>query len=215
MYHFKQPEASTSSNPVSVCADSQRSGTSQLWKLVSMETRVGRRVMMVLAEQQSRINHNADRRQGEEEYKMHCKVPCCACLTQLLFNRQKYHQQKVLFKVEGLQPDNKSSETAKRVTTCSKNLKLQHSDTGLTGEIRQPLDIAMSARQDWRLKVNLWRQLKLPENIAVTTLRPDIVLVSEITRQVVLLVLTFPWEDRMEEAFERRRAKDEELAGES
>lgn len=43
--------------PFLVCADSQRSGASQLWKLVSMETRVGRRVMMLLAEQQYRINH--------------------------------------------------------------------------------------------------------------------------------------------------------------
>lgn len=45
-------------------------------------------------------------------------------------------------------------------------------------------------------------------------LRPDIVLVSEITRQVALLELTVPWEDRMEEAFERKRAKYEELSGE-
>lgn len=40
---------------------------------------------------------------------------------------------------------------------------------------------------------------------------PDIVLLSETTRQVVLLVLTFPLEDRMEDAFERKRAKYEEL----
>lgn len=36
-------------------------------------------------------------------------------------------------------------------------------------------------------------------------------LVSETTRQVVLLELTVPWEDRMEEAFERKRAKYEGL----
>lgn len=72
----------------------------------------------------------------------------------------------------------------------------------------------LSTTKDWQLKVDLGRQLKFPENIAVTTLRPDIVLVSEITRQVVLLELTVPWEDRMEEAFERKRAKYEELADE-
>lgn len=39
------------------------------------------------------------------------------------------------------------------------------------------------------------------------------VLVLETTRQVVLLVLTVPWENRMEEAFERKRAKYEGLVG--
>ncbi|KAI4871602.1 hypothetical protein NFI96_006464 [Prochilodus magdalenae] len=38
------------------------------------------------------------------------------------------------------------------------------------------------------------------------------VLMSETTRQVVLLELTVPWEDRTEEAYERKRAKYEELA---
>ncbi len=39
-------------------------------------------------------------------------------------------------------------------------------------------------------------------------------LLSELSRQVVLLELTVPWEDRIEEAFERKRAKYEELVGE-
>lgn len=43
---------------------------------------------------------------------------------------------------------------------------------------------------------------------------PDIVLASETTMQVVLLELTVPWEDRMEEAYERKRVNCEELAGE-
>ncbi|XP_075315189.1 uncharacterized protein LOC142375145 [Odontesthes bonariensis] len=72
----------------------------------------------------------------------------------------------------------------------------------------------LATARDWQLKVDLGRQLKFPENIAVTTLRPDMVLVSETTRQVVLLELTVPWEDRIEEAFERKRAKNEELSSE-
>ncbi|KAI4902386.1 hypothetical protein NFI96_019477, partial [Prochilodus magdalenae] len=38
------------------------------------------------------------------------------------------------------------------------------------------------------------------------------VLMSETTRQVILLELTVSWEGQMEEAFERKRAKYEELA---
>lgn len=48
------------------------------------------------------------------------------------------------------------------------------------------------------------RQLNFPSHIAATTLRPDIVLVSESTMQVVLLELTVLWEDRLDETFERK-----------
>lgn len=53
--------------------------------------------------------------------------------------------------------------------------------------------------QDWQLKVHRGRQLKFPGNIAESTLRPDTVLVAEATRQVVLLELTIPMENWMEE----------------
>ena len=60
---------------------------------------------------------------------------------------------------------------------------------------------------DWQMKADLGKQLGFPEHIAETTLRPDIVLFSDSTKQVVLLELTVPWEERMEEANERKRAK--------
>lgn len=55
--------------------------------------------------------------------------------------------------------------------------------------------------------MDLERQLKFPSHITVTTLRPHIALMSESTKQVVLLELTVPWEDRLEEAFERKLSK--------
>ncbi|XP_060744927.1 uncharacterized protein LOC132858560 [Tachysurus vachellii] len=69
----------------------------------------------------------------------------------------------------------------------------------------------LNTAQDWQLKVDLCRQLKFPQHVVNTTLRPDIVLVSEGTKNLVMLELTVPWEDRMEEAFERKRAKYEGL----
>ncbi|XP_072560565.1 uncharacterized protein [Paramormyrops kingsleyae] len=60
----------------------------------------------------------------------------------------------------------------------------------------------LSSAGDWQLKADLGRQLKFPDHIISTTLRPDMVLTSESTKQVVLLELTVPWEDRIEEAFE-------------
>jgi len=59
----------------------------------------------------------------------------------------------------------------------------------------------------WQLKVDLGRLLKFSETIAMTTLMPGMVLLSESLRQVVLLELTVPWETQLEEAFERERAK--------
>ncbi|CAM4583580.1 unnamed protein product [Leuciscus chuanchicus] len=67
---------------------------------------------------------------------------------------------------------------------------------------------------DWQLLVNLERQLKFPNHIVTTTLRPDVVLLSEFTKQVVRLALTVPWGDRLEEAFERKLAKYEGLVSE-
>ncbi len=45
------------------------------------------------------------------------------------------------------------------------------------------------------------------QRIANTTLRPDVVLVSESTKQVLLLELTVPWEDHLEDASRRRLTK--------
>ncbi|XP_028292553.1 uncharacterized protein LOC114455485 [Gouania willdenowi] len=72
----------------------------------------------------------------------------------------------------------------------------------------------LATARDWVLKVDLGKQLKFPEEVAKTTLRPDIVITSVATKQVVLLELTVPWEDRMEEAHERKRAKYSELVEE-
>lgn len=53
------------------------------------------------------------------------------------------------------------------------------------------------------------------ENILVSTLRPDIIVVSETMRQVVLLELTVPWADLIDQAFKRNVARYEKLADES
>lgn len=67
---------------------------------------------------------------------------------------------------------------------------------------------------DWELSVDLGKQLKFQEVAAITTLRPDIVLTSVASKQVILLELTVPWEDHMEEANERKRAKYSQLVEE-
>ncbi|KAI8496921.1 zinc ion binding [Branchiostoma belcheri] len=60
---------------------------------------------------------------------------------------------------------------------------------------------------DWVMRVDLEMKLKFPEVILETNLRPDIVLWSEETTQVVIIELTVPWEDRFEEAHDRKAEK--------
>lgn len=67
---------------------------------------------------------------------------------------------------------------------------------------------------DWQLLVDLERQLHSPEFITPTTLKPDIVLLSTRSRQVVIPELTVLWEDKMEEATEKKRARYADLVEE-
>jgi len=67
----------------------------------------------------------------------------------------------------------------------------------------------LATAQDWELKV----ELKFTENAAAATLRPDMV-ISEASKQIVLLGLPVPWEDCIKEANERKRAKYAELVEE-
>jgi len=53
--------------------------------------------------------------------------------------------------------------------------------------------------QDWELKVDLGKQLKFPENAAATTLRLDMVLISEVSKQIILLELTVTWDEGQRE----------------
>ena len=55
------------------------------------------------------------------------------------------------------------------------------------------------------------KQLKLPAHIAETRKRADIVLWSDTTRQVILVELSVPWEERVSETFERKRSKYQPL----
>ena len=62
------------------------------------------------------------------------------------------------------------------------------------------------------MRVDLKHQLKFPEVVAETTLRPDIVIWSQSPKRVILVELTVPWEERVEEAFELKKLKYQELA---
>ena len=111
---------------------------------------------------------------------------------------------------------------ADTICTGIKNSKLQQPTKSLIAFVRaeklQPSKKTqgglLTTSRDWQLLVDLGRQLRFPDIIATITLRPDMVLMSMASKQVVLLELTVPGEDRMEEAQERKRAKYADLVAE-
>ena len=95
---------------------------------------------------------------------------------------------------------NKSSKFISFVKAGEKIVKKHHQPVGL-----------LYKATDWKMIVDLEKQLQFPQDIVETRLRPDMVLLSPFTKQLVLIELTVPWEERIEEAHERKRLKYELL----
>ncbi|MEL7079400.1 MAG: Ulp1 family isopeptidase, partial [Cyanobacteria bacterium J06582_2] len=60
---------------------------------------------------------------------------------------------------------------------------------------------------DWKLMVDLDGNLKFPRQVAITNQRPDMILMSEMTKRIGLIELTVPSEERIEVSGELKRAK--------
>ena len=81
----------------------------------------------------------------------------------------------------------------------------------MTDKLRQPTECYLSTARDWKLKTDLGSRLTVPERIMRTTLRPDMILTSETTKQICIVELTVPREDRLEVSGELKKTKYEEL----
>ena len=60
----------------------------------------------------------------------------------------------------------------------------------------------LSTAVDCVVQTDIGSQLSIPKEIVDTSLRPDMIVISEASKTIVLIELTVPWEDRMEEAHE-------------
>ena len=72
----------------------------------------------------------------------------------------------------------------------------------------------LSSAKDWRMSVDLGEKLKIPAYVAETDLRPDIIVLSTETKQMAIIELTVPTEERVEIAGELKRSKYEILSSE-
>ena len=73
----------------------------------------------------------------------------------------------------------------------------------------------LNTARDWKLQVDLGRRVKIPEYIMSTQLKPDLILTSDLTKQMVVMELTVPLEDRIEISAELKKSKYEQLITES
>ena len=72
----------------------------------------------------------------------------------------------------------------------------------------------LASAQDWELTVDLKERLRIPQEVAITELRPDIIITSKDTNQMAIIELTVPTEDRIEISGELKRTKYEVLVTE-
>ena len=69
----------------------------------------------------------------------------------------------------------------------------------------------LDGAEDWELRVDLDGKLRVPDKVAETNLRPDLLLISEATKRMGICELTVPSEERVEISGELKRAKYEEI----
>ena len=104
-------------------------------------------------------------------------------------------------------------EEKRRINNSSKlNKKRQTINFIKAGEVRVAAkpkveESYFASARDWVLQVDLDKRLKVPTYITETNLRPDMLLVSETTKQIGIIELTVPSEDRIEISTELKKTK--------
>ena len=74
-----------------------------------------------------------------------------------------------------------------------------------------PTKCLLDVASDWVLSADLGKQLRFPPDIAHTNCRPDIIIVSNASRSLIVVELTVPWEDRLDESHQLKAAKYSDL----
>ena len=68
-----------------------------------------------------------------------------------------------------------------------------------------------STASDWQLLVDVQKKLRYPEEITVTSMRPDMLLLSRESKTIHIVELTVPWEDRLNISHKLKAAKYQDL----
>ncbi|CAM4625186.1 unnamed protein product [Leuciscus chuanchicus] len=106
--------------------------------------------------------------------------------------------------------DNKQAHPPEAITFVREGDKAQKTGT----EAKNPPSILQQA-SDWELTIDLKRKLVFPQDVAVTSLRPDMVLLSRSTKTIIVVELTVPWEERLATSHQLKKAMYQDLVDEA
>merc|ERR1711923_439072 len=127
------------------------------------------------------------------------------CKTALSQGRYTWRRNRVLQEIADRIQDR--VKTSKPVSYKTKSITFvkegEKPEKDHTNQNRSYLDTA----KDWEVRVDLKGRLKIPSSITITDLRPDMILISESTKQLGIIELTVPNESRIEVSGEMKRAK--------
>ena len=140
------------------------------------------------------------------------------CKTSLTQGRYTWRHNQVLKSLASTLEGQKSSINALPLPTSNTSWATAFVREGATATRRKftpPERSQLHLGRDWKMLADIGKQLVFPPEIATTTLRPDLVLWSPSLKKVYIIELTVPWEDAMEEAYERKHLRYSELAAEA
>ena len=135
------------------------------------------------------------------------------CKTALSQGRYTWRHNKVLLELFNRIHD--KAKVAKIAHTRTK--RIEFVKEGEKKSTQEPCSNSsyLSSANDWQVRVDLNGGMKIPSSITVTNLRPDMILLSESTKQLGIIELTVPSENRIEVSSELKKAKYAPLAEEA
>ena len=129
-----------------------------------------------------------------------------ACKVALAQGRYRWRHDQVLRELAHSLEEKRRSNNRK---TSVNRRKIEFVKEGERKKIMETHDPEsyLDTAQDWRLEVDLGKRLKVPTYVTETNLRPDMLLISETTKQMGIIELTVPSEERVEISGELKRTK--------
>ena len=147
---------------------------------------------------------------GQEGTLNHILSGCKVALAQ---GRYKWRHDQVLRTIAN------AIEEKRKSKNCSVNQAKPRINFLRTGEKPNKRDMSqkqdnsyLDSANDWKLEVDLNGRLKIPAEVTITNLRPDMMLISWQTKQVSFIELTVPSEERIEVSGEIKKTKYEAIA---
>ena len=147
---------------------------------------------------------------GQEGTLNHILTGCKVALAQ---GRYKWRHDQVLKTLSNLVEDKRRNQNENLQQTRQKIQFLREGEKPKKGNRPEIYKASfLDSARDWKLEVDLGGRLKIPTEITTTNLRPDMMLISDQTKQVNFIELTVPSEDRIEVSGEIKKTKYEAIA---